>query len=146
MAPSTPKTEVNEEIISIFTDGASRQNPGPAAAAFVILQDDLILYEESYYLGVQTNNQAEYQAIIKGLEKAKEYSSDTVIVHSDSELVIKQLNGDYKVNKAHLKSLRNDVYVIMRKFTNIKFVHVQRNHLWIKHVDKLCNQVLNKNS
>jgi ribonuclease HI len=146
MTPSTPKTEVNKERISIFTDGASRHNPGPAAAAFVILQDDRILYEESYYLGVQTNNQAEYQAIIKGLEKAGEYSSDNVIVHSDSELVIKQLNGDYKVNKTHLKSLRNDVYVIMGKFTNVKFIHVQRNHLWIKHVDKLCNQVLNKNS
>ncbi|MHA1946496.1 MAG: ribonuclease HI family protein [Candidatus Hodarchaeales archaeon] len=146
MTPLTPKTEAKEEGISIFTDGASRQNPGPAAAAFVILQDDRILHEESHYLGVQTNNYAEYQAIIKGLEKASEYSSDNLIVYSDSELVIKQLNGDYRVNKPHLKSLRNDVYILISKFTNVRFIHVQRNHLWIKHVDKLCNQILNKNS
>jgi ribonuclease HI len=146
MTPSIPKTEVIEERISIFTDGASRGNPGPAAAAFIILQNDRILHEQSNYLGVQTNNQAEYQGIIKGLQIASEYSSGNVVVHSDSELVIKQLNGVYKVNKPHLKSLRSDVYVLIDKFTDVKFNHVQRNHPRIKYVDKLCNENLNTNS
>ena len=146
MTLPTPEIKNNEDTISIFTDGASRGNPGPAAAAFVILRDKRILFEDSLYLGIQTNNQAEYQAIINALQKVREYTEDSVIVHSDSELVIKQLNGDYLVNKAHLKTLRNEVFELKNEFTDVKFVHVLRKHTWIKHVDKLCNQNLNKNS
>jgi ribonuclease HI len=142
----TPEIKTNEDTISIFTDGASRGNPGPAAAAFVILQDSRILHDESLYLGIQTNNQAEYQAIIKALQKVREYTEDYVIVHSDSELVIKQLNGDYRVNKPHLKTLRNEVFELSKEFADVTFLHVLRQHTWIKHVDKLCNQNLNTNS
>jgi len=142
----TPESTSNEETLSVFTDGASRGNPGPAAAAFVILQDDCVLYDESFYLGIQTNNQAEYQAIIKALQRVMKYTKGNVIVHSDSELVVKQINGDYRVNKPHLKAFCNEVFEIKDEFTNVKFIHVPRKHLWIKHVDKLCNQNLNKNS
>ena len=142
----TPENESYEEGISIFTDGASRKNPGPAASAFVILQDNRILYEESSYLGVQTNNQAEYQAIIQSLQKAREFTRDIITVYSDSELVIKQLNGEYRVKQPHLKSLWNEVNRLTNTFSNIRFIHVQRGHLWIKYVDKLCNQNLDVNS
>ena len=142
----TTDNKTNKEAISIFTDGASRGNPGPAASAFVILQNDLILFNESFYLGIQTNNQAEYQAIIKALQKVKEYTEGSVIVHSDSELVIKQLNGDYRVNKPHLKFFRDEIFKLKKEFTDVKFEHVLRKHKWIKYVDKLCNQNLNRNS
>ena len=133
-------------LISIYTDGASRGNPGPAAAAFIILKNDNILYEESFYLGNKTNNQAEYQAIIKALFKVKEYTKDKLLIHSDSELVIKQINGDYRVNNPHLKSLRNEVANLEKDFLDVKYLHVPRQNSWIKYVDKLCNQNLNKNS
>ncbi len=146
MTSPTSENKTNKDPISIFTDGASRGNPGPAAAAFVILRDNDILHDESLYLGIQTNNQVEYQAIIKALQKVREYTEDSVIVQSDSELVIKQLNGDYRVNKAHLRTLRNEIFELKNGFTDVKFKHVLRKHPWIKHVDKLCNQNLNKNS
>ena len=119
---------------------------GYAAAAFIILKNDTILYEESFYLGIKTNNQAEYQAIIKALFKVKEYTKDKLIIHSDSELVIKQINGDYRVNKPHLKSLRKEVANLDKEFLAVKYLHVPRQNSWIKYVDKLCNQNLNKNS
>ncbi len=146
MITPNPEIKTKEGNIFIYTDGASRGNPGPAAAAFVILQNDRILYDESFYLGIRTNNQAEYQAIIKALLRAKEYTKGYVTVHSDSELVIKQLNGDYRVKNPHLKVLRNEVFELQSKFTNVRFIHVLRQNSWIKYVDKLCNQNLNKNS
>jgi ribonuclease HI len=136
----------DDNQLSIYSDGASRGNPGPAAAAFIILQNDKILYEESFFLGVRTNNQAEYQAVINALRKVKEFTNGHIIVHSDSELVIKQLNGDYRVNDPQLKALCVGVFEERGKFTDVKFIHVLRQNSWIKHVDKLCNQNLNKNS
>ncbi|MHA2108867.1 MAG: ribonuclease HI family protein, partial [Candidatus Hodarchaeales archaeon] len=94
---------------SIFTDGAARGNPGPAAAAFLFVKNDRIVHQQNYFLGNQTNNQAEYQAIIKALEIAKEYTNESIILASDSELVIKQLNGEYKVKNPHLRILYRKV-------------------------------------
>ncbi|MHA1996426.1 MAG: reverse transcriptase-like protein [Candidatus Hodarchaeales archaeon] len=106
---------------SIFTDGAARGNPGPAAAA-----------------------QAEYQAIIKALEIAKEYTNESIILASDSELVIKQLNGEYKVKNPHLRILYRKVKHYLQFYSSVKFLHVPRTNQWIKQADKLCNDLLNK--
>ena len=126
----------------IYTDGASRGNPGPAAAAFIFLQNEAIIFEKNFYLGVQTNNQAEYQAIIKALVKASDYTHGDITLYSDSELVVKQLNGEYRVNQPHLQILREGTMKLVRKYSNVQFNHVSRQNKWIKIVDKLCNQTL----
>lgn len=130
----------------IYTDGASRGNPGPAAAAFVFVQNGVKILEQSFYLEQQTNNQAEYHAIIKALSEAKVLTKKPVTVFSDSELVIKQLTGDYRVTKSHLRTLRDLVFEEMENFNTVNFVHVSRQNYWIKHADKLCNQCLNKHT
>ncbi len=129
---------------SIFTDGAARGNPGPAAAAFLFVKNDRIVHQQNYFLGNQTNNQAEYQAIIKALEIAKEYTNESIILASDSELVIKQLNGEYKVKNPHLRILYRKVKHYLQFYSSVKFLHVPRTNQWIKQADKLCNDLLNK--
>ena len=87
--------------IKIYTDGGSRGNPGPAATGYVISTDGQILEEGGRYLGETTNNQAEYQAVIQALVAAKKFKPSEIECHLDSELVVKQLNGQYKMkNKA----------------------------------------------
>ncbi|MHA1976780.1 MAG: ribonuclease HI family protein [Candidatus Hodarchaeales archaeon] len=129
---------------SIFTDGAARGNPGPAAAAFLFVQRDKIIFQQNYFLGTQTNNQAEYQAIIKALETAKEYTKEDIVLYSDSELVIKQLTGEYQVKSPHLKDLYREVMTRVQYYSSIKFSHIPRTNPWIKVADKLCNDLLNQ--
>ena len=130
--------------ISIFTDGAARGNPGPAAAAFLFIQNEKVVHQQNYLLGNQTNNQAEYQAIIKALENAKKYAKEDIALFSDSELVIKQISGEYQVKSPHLKNLYREVKTLIRYFSSIKFSHVPRSNSWIKLADKLCNELLNQ--
>ena len=128
----------------IYTDGASRGNPGPAAAAFIFLQNEEVILEKNFHLGVQTNNQAEYHAIIKALEYAKEFTQGKITIFSDSELVVKQLNNEYRVNKPHLKELFDKVEGLMKQVIGVEFKHVPRSNKWIKLADQLCNQILNQ--
>ena len=129
---------------SIFTDGAARGNPGPATAAFLFVQNEKILHKRSFFLGNQTNNQAEYRAIIKALEIAKEYTKENIVLLSDSELVIKQLNGEYQVKNPTLKTLFREVMTQLKFFSSVKFTHVSRTNSWIKKADKVCNELLNQ--
>ena len=129
---------------SIFTDGAARGNPGPAAAAFLFLHNEKILHKRNFFLGNQTNNQAEYQAIIKALEVAKGYTKESIVLFSDSELVIKQLKGEYKVKSPHLRTLYHEVITQIKYFSSVKFTHAPRTNSWIKKADKLCNELLNQ--
>ncbi|PWI48997.1 ribonuclease H [Candidatus Heimdallarchaeota archaeon B3_Heim] len=129
---------------SIFTDGAARGNPGPAAAAFLLVQNEKLLHKQNFFLGNRTNNQAEYQAIIKALEVAKGYTKDSIVLFSDSELVIKQLKGEYKVKSPHLRTLNHEVITQIKYFSSVKFIHAPRTNSWIKKADKLCNVLLNQ--
>ena len=89
--------------LELYTDGASRGNPGPAGIGIVAVKDNKILYEEKEYLGKQTNNEAEYKAIIKALVLGEKYRSKRLKITSDSELVIKQLKGEYQLEASNLK-------------------------------------------
>jgi ribonuclease HI len=133
---------MNEEDFIVYTDGASRGNPGPAAAAFVFLQNNEIVFKKGFFLGTMTNNQAEYQAIIKALMKARNFVKTKIVVFSDSELVIKQLNEEYRVTKPHLKILKEETMNLVKEYTSVRFEHVSRQNKWIQFVDKLCNQKL----
>jgi ribonuclease HI len=133
------------QSLKIYTDGASRGNPGPASIAFVIVKEDEVIHQKSEFIGKATNNQAEYQAIIKALSEAvKIIKNGNIELFSDSELVIKQLNGEYRVRKPHLLDLFNEIRELIKKFQSIAFIHVERTNEWIKIVDKLCNTTLNK--
>jgi ribonuclease HI len=127
--------------IVIFTDGASRGNPGPAAIG-VVIQDEKgnVICTISLCLGKATNNQAEYRAIISGLEKAREMGATDVEVRSDSELVVRQLSGEYKVKNALLTPLYLKTQQLSRGFSSFKVNYIPREKN--SEADKLANQAL----
>lgn len=135
---------MNTKLI-IFTDGGARGNPGPAGIGAVIYNDKKEkLVEISKYLGETTNNQAEYQALISALKKAKEIGGRELDVFLDSELVVKQLNREYKVKNKDLAPLFLEVYSLSLNFSKIKFTHVYREKN--KEADRLANEAMDKRS
>lgn len=130
-------------VIRIYSDGASRGNPGFSAIAFLILsEEENVLMRYSKYVGVRTNNQVEYEAVISALEAASALQSQVVICYLDSELVTKQLNGKYRVREAKLKILWSTVQGFTQRFQNITFTHVARTNHHIQEVDQLANRAL----
>lgn len=112
--------------MTLFVDGAARGNPGPAGIAAILLDEvGREVFVEKAYIGEATNNSAEYQALILGLRKAVGLA-DAIKVCSDSELVVRQLNGDYKVKKSELKALVGTVTVLMARFGSVEVTHVPR--------------------
>ncbi len=130
-------------MIRVYTDGGSRGNPGLAAYAFLIFKDGKKLYESGRKLGTTTNNVAEYTAVLEGLRKAAEFD-DSAEVFSDSELVIKQLNGEYKVKNAHLKELHYKIGEVEKNFKKVKYSNNPREHPMQKLADKLVNKSLDE--
>jgi ribonuclease HI len=126
---------------TIFTDGGARGNPGPAAGAGVIIAGDGSIVEEvAEYLGTTTNNVAEYRALILTLKRASELGCTRVSVKMDSELVVKQLNGLYRVKDDKMIPLHAEVRRLLAKFEEQAIEHVSRKEN--KHADKLVNAVL----
>jgi len=129
----------NREVLELYTDGAARGNPGPAACAFLFVQKEQILYKESCLIGKATNNIAEYQAIIKALKAVEKNFRGIVHLFSDSNLAIQQINNKWKVNYSHLRQLRNEVVQLCKKYEKVDFFHVGRNNRYIQICDQLCN-------
>ena len=130
------------EHILIYTDGGSRGNPGPAAAGFILTdKDGTGLHAKGLFLGEATNNIAEYTAVVKGLEPAKHIGAKGVKVFSDSELLVKQVNGEYKVKNEKLRVLFRQTINLLGQFQNSKVQHIAREKN--KEADKLVNQALN---
>ena len=128
--------------LSIHIDGGSRGNPGPAAAAVVIrdAEDDVPLHEAGYYLGRATNNVAEYQGLICALKIARELAARQITVHSDSQLLVRQVNGQYKVKSKNLHDLFEQVSRQLAHFDQwtLRYVARQDN----RRADELVNQAL----
>ncbi len=125
----------------IFTDGGSRSNPGPAATGVVIKNADgdvLAAYGE--YLGHQTNNYAEYKAMISGLHKAKELGASQVVCISDSKLVVEQLSRNWKVKHENIKPLAAEAWAAMAEFEKVTLKHVLRDKN--KEADAEVNKIL----
>lgn len=128
----------------IYTDGGARGNPGPAAGGVVIKNEagkNLAAYGE--YLGAQTNNFAEYSALISGLQKAKELGASEVECLLDSELVTKQMRGEYKVKEPTLQKLFVKAYNATSVFKKVIFKHIRREQN--SEADALVNETLDKN-
>ncbi len=135
------------ERLVIYTDGGARGNPGPAGIGAVFYMDDgngnlKLIAEIKKYIGEQTNNFAEYTALIVALEKAVELGQQRICCFLDSELVVKQLNGLYKVREDSLKPLASKVLALTGKFKNISFNHVKREKN--KEADRLVNEILDE--
>jgi ribonuclease HI len=129
-------------LLTIHTDGASRGNPGEAAYAYVLQREGEPPVEEAGRLGRMTNNQAEYTALARALEHALEVDPRArVVVHSDSELMVKQLNGEYRVKNADLLPLYELITKLCRRFAGgVTFRHVRRE--LNSRADELCNEAL----
>lgn len=127
--------------VIIHTDGGSRGNPGPAAAGFVLEDPDgRRLQAKAFFLGETTNNVAEYTALIKALEAARKLGADQVVVHTDSELMVRQLSGAYKVKSEAIRPLFQHVNELRSQFESCLVRHVVREKN--EEADRLVNQAL----
>jgi ribonuclease HI len=125
----------------LFTDGGSRGNPGPAAFGFVLEADDgTILAAEGEAIGETTNNVAEYRGLVAGLARAYELQVPEVEVHSDSELLVKQMRGEYRVKNPALKTLSLEAARLARQIGRVEYVHVSREKNEL--ADRLVNDAL----
>ena len=131
----------SDKKLVIYTDGGARGNPGPAALGVVVGSK-----EYSEYLGVMTNNQAEYRALLFALKKAKallggkKAAEAEIEVRMDSELIVRQLNGEYKIKEPDLQPLFIEVWNLRLDFKKVEFVHVPREQN--KRADRLVNEAL----
>lgn len=129
--------------LHVYTDGGARGNPGPAAIGVVVCdKDDNVLVEHKEFLGKATNNVAEYTAMIRALEIAKDFTKGLVKCQSDSELMVKQLKGEYRVKAEHLVPLYNQIQDLIKSFEDVKFTHHKREHRMIAQADRLVNECL----
>jgi len=125
----------------LFTDGGARGNPGPAAYAYVLEADDgTVLAAHGETIGVATNNVAEYRGLVAGLEKAVELAIPQVEVVSDSELLVKQMTGEYRVKNASLKELFDKASRLAARVPVVRYRHVRRAHNEL--ADRLVNEAL----
>jgi ribonuclease HI len=127
----------------IHTDGGARGNPGPAGIGAVICDEEKnIIAEISRYIGEATNNQAEYRAVLAAIEKAKDFKPEEINFFLDSELVVKQLNREYKVRNKDLAPLFVKIYNATLDFKKVTFRHIRRE--LNKEADKLANEAMDK--
>ena len=125
----------------LSTDGGSRGNPGPAAYGFVLeAEDGTVLAAHGETIGIATNNVAEYSALIAGLKKAIELAVDEVDVISDSELLVKQMRGEYKVKNETLQDLVIQASRLARQLGAVTYTAVRREHNEL--ADRLVNEAL----
>jgi ribonuclease HI len=139
-----PRAAAAPKIVKLWTDGASRGNPGPASVGVVIESNSgERLFEISESIGAHTNNYAEYAAVLAGLEGAVALGAKKAVVHADSELVVKQLSGEYRVRHPELISLYEAVKVVERKLLGgVLYKHVPREEN--READRLANLALDK--
>lgn len=133
------------EILSVYTDGAARGNPGPAASAFILVQGSKVLFSDVKLIGNATNNSAEYNAIVNALTYIKRFYKGKIKLYSDSQLAIKQITGEWKINYPHLANLQKKILSLSKFFQKVEYSHTTRNDPFIQICDKLCNEKLDKN-
>ncbi len=127
--------------LKVYTDGASRGNPGPAAIGIVFYdQKDTVVGEHKEHLGNQTNNFAEYMAVIRAMEICTKTSVTEIDFYCDSQLLVKQMLGEYKVKAPQIKPLFDQAKKLTGQFKTVGFHHIRRE--FNKEADALANQAL----
>jgi ribonuclease HI len=129
--------------LHLYTDGGSRGNPGEAAIGCVLVEPESkkTLKEYKEAIGIQTNNVAEYRGVIAGLTMAKNFYPNRLVCHMDSELIVKQLSGEYRVKMHTLQPLMEEIQHLIGEFHNVSFCHIPRAKN--AHADRLVNEALN---
>lgn len=139
-ADDVSNTTAPKKVV-IYSDGGSRGNPGPSASGFVIKDtQDRLIFEGGKYLGITTNNQAEYQAVKLALEKALEVGATHVQFRLDSQLVVNQLNGTFDIKNRDLWPIHSAIKQLLPRFKQISFVHVGREYN--TEADGMVNKIL----
>lgn len=134
---------IENETLTLEFDGGSRGNPGPSAAGVVVrAEDGTPLVTVGKFLGRGTNNFAEYNGLILAMQKALELGARKVIIRGDSELIIRQMTGQYRVKNAGLKPLYDQAQELCRQFESTRFMHNLRHHNAL--ADKLANLALDR--
>lgn len=135
------------KVIQLYCDGASKGNPGPAGAGAIAYYNDKILFEIHKDLGIQTNNYAEYSALLLGIQEIltcilnpKEYDLEIFL---DSELVVKQIQGEYKIKNKHLKELHENILKLLEQFHSYTIQHISREKN--QKADRLASKGLKNN-
>jgi len=137
------RTHEPSQRLTAYADGGSRGNPGPAAIGVVICTEaDRVVQEHSEYIGRATNNEAEYCALIKGMELAGRHTHGEVLCIMDSEFVVKQVEGSYRVKDRKLKRLREKVKDKERTFERVEYRHLPRLTGRLARADELVNEAL----
>lgn len=131
---TTKKTEVK-----LYTDGGSRGNPGPSASGYVLLDmNDKVLIKRGVYLGITTNNQAEYRALKFGLEEAQKMGAEQVDIYMDSLLIVNQMTGKFKIKNRELLPIHEAIKALAKTFKHVSYTHVPRE------LNKLADAMVNK--
>lgn len=126
----------------LYCDGASRGNPGPGAYGFVLWENGEVLFSQGARMGVVTNNVAEYEGLLKGLEKSIELGASEISIRSDSQLLVRQLLGEYKVKAAHIIPLVQKAKKLLSVFKKVEISHIPREENSL--ADALCNEALDQ--
>jgi len=130
-------------MLKVFTDGGSRGNPGKSAGAFVVYEDNTVKHTSYRFFGVLTNNQSEYQALLDSLKFLVENNLlSQVDFYSDSELMVKQIKGEYKVKDVELSKIYEEVIDKIRKIDKFSITHIRREKNSL--ADKLVNKCLDE--
>lgn len=134
-----------KDTFIVYSDGGSRGNPGPSAAGYVVLNtSEEVLEEGGSYLGITTNNQAEYQAVLLGLSRVKELGAKRVDFRVDSMLIVNQMNGTYKVKNRDLWPIYERIKELISAFDKVSFQHVRRE--FNTHADSMVNKILDEHT
>ncbi len=132
-----------DTAVTIYADGGSRGNPGPSAAGYIMLNNQQqVIDQGGEYLGITTNNQAEYQGVRLGLEKALEHGASSVDFRLDSMLVVNQMNGLYRIKNRELWPIHERIRSLIKKFHKVSFSHVQREFNQL--ADGMVNKTLDE--
>lgn len=135
-------TTTDVSHLVVYSDGGSRGNPGPSAAGFVVMNSqEEVIHQGGMYLGITTNNQAEYHGVRLGLEKALEMEAKTIDFRVDSLLVVNQLNGIYQIKNRELWPINERIRELLPRFEKVTFMHVRREFNQL--ADGMVNKILN---
>ncbi len=141
---SVNKIESVGGTLNLYTDGGSRGNPGQAAVG-IIIEDPVegkILREHAERIGIATNNVAEYRALIEGLKIAKRYHPNVLVCFLDSELIVKQLKGEYRIKMDSLREFVEEIKLLVEEFPSVEFHHIPREDNF--KADELVNKALDE--
>lgn len=132
--------------LTVYSDGGSRGNPGPSAYAIVVTSSGRVLHEHSEFLGVHTNNYAEYRGLIAAINKAIEMGADEAEFVMDSQLVIRQMTGEYRVKNPDMAVLHADAEALAELIPGVSYRNVRRSEEFIPRADALLNEEMDRNA